>query len=56
MRKFSRVVTLPGTFDKAGLNPDQIDAVRPKGASGRNLLVVRAFRDFDIFRNAEIQR
>jgi molecular chaperone DnaK len=42
------------SLDKARLNPDQIDAVLLNGASCRNPLVVRAFREFDTFRNAEI--
>ena len=42
------------SLDKARLNPDQIDAVLLNGASCRNPLVVRAFRELDIFRNAEI--
>ena len=42
------------TLDKARLNLDQIDAVLLNGASCRNPLVVRAFQEFDTFRNAEI--
>ena len=52
-RKFSKAVALPGTPDQARLNPDQIHAVRLNGASCRNSLVVPAFREVDIFGNAE---
>ncbi len=42
------------SLDKARLNPDQIDAVLLNGGSCRNPRVVHAFRELDIFRNAEI--
>jgi tetratricopeptide (TPR) repeat protein len=41
-------------LDKARLNPDQVDAVVLNGGSCRNPLLVRAFRELDVFRNAEI--
>lgn len=42
------------SLDKARLHPDQIDAVLLNGGSCRNPIVVRSFRELDIFRNAEI--
>jgi molecular chaperone DnaK (HSP70) len=41
-------------LDKARLHADQINAVLLNGGSCRNPLVVRAFQELDIFRNAEI--